>query len=232
VAPQAFGRVNTLLAAGTGVASLAALALVAWVAALPFRAARLTAAAAVALLAWLLLPLATETGLRDLARWLGEQGRARDLAALAMLDGMAGVALTVRGLWGTAGPRERALLRWMPPLTTPLAVFALCVIATQSVDALDFGTLRLLVAGASLAAVFALGALLAAAMPALAARIELRLVIALATALAAAWLAALASSPPAGTAPTVDVVALGTLLAGALLIVIAGFLREHWRSRR
>ncbi len=223
---------NALLAASGALSLLAALGLAAWVAALPSWAARLAAAAAVALLAWLLLPLATETGLRDLARWLGEQQRARDLAALATLDGMAGIALAVRGLWGTAGPRERALLRWMPPLTTPLAVFTLCVVATQSVDALDFGTLRILVSGASLAAAFALGALLAAAMPALAARLELRLVGALATVLASAWLAALASSPPAGTAPTVDVVALGTLLAGALLIVIAGFLREHRRSRR
>jgi hypothetical protein len=224
--------VNALLTAAVALSLLATLGLAAWTSALPSMAARLAAAATVALLAWLLLPLATETGLRDLARWLGEQERARDLAAFATLDGMVGVALTVRGLWGTAGPRERALFRWMPPLTTPLAVFALCVVATQSVDTLGFGTLRILVAGACLAAVFALGALLAAAMPALAARLELRLVGALATVLAAAGLAALASSPPAGTAPTVDVVALGSLVVGALLVVAAGFVRERRRSRR
>jgi len=224
--------VNAQLAAATALSSLAALALVAWVAALPSSILRLGAAASVALLGWLLLPLATETGLRDLARWLGEAGRARDLAAFATLDGMLGAALAVRSLWGTAGRREQALLRWLPPLTMPVAVFALCVFASQSDHAVGFDALRVLVAAGCLAMVFALGAMLAVAMPALAARLELRLASALLTLPVAAWLAALASAPPAGTAPTVDLVALGTLLAGALLVVAAGFLRERWRSRR
>lgn len=223
---------NALLAAAAALSALAALSVVAWVASLPSVLARLVAAAAVALLGWLLLPLATETGLRDLTRWLGEPERARDLAAFATLDGMAGIALTVRGLWGTARPREEALLRWMPPLTTPLAVFAPCVLAAQSVDTLAFGTLRILVTAASLAVVLALGALLAAAMPARAARLELRLAGALLMLLVAAWLAALASAPPAGTAPTVDVVALGSLVVGGLLVAAAGFVRERRRSRR
>lgn len=212
--------------------SVAALALVAWVAALPSSMLRLGAATSVALLGWLLLPLATETGLRDIARWLGESERSRDLAALATLDAMLVLALAVRSLWGNAGRIEQALLRWLPPLTTPLAVFALCVFASQSDHGFDFGSLRVLVAAACLAMVFALSALLAVPMPALAARLELRVVCALLMLGVAAWLAALASAPPAGNAPTVDLVALGTLVAGALLVIFAGFLREHWRSRR
>jgi len=221
--------VNAQLAAAVALSSLASLALVAWVAALPTTTARLVAAAMVALLAWLLLPLAFEIGLRDLTRWLDEQERARDLAAFATLDGMAGVALTVRSLWGTASRREQALLRWLPPLTAPLAVFALCVVATQSVDTLAFGALRVLVTAASLPLVFGFGALLAATMPALAARLELRLAGALVMLLVAA---ALASAPPAGTAPTVDLVALGSLIVGALLVAAAGFVRERRRSGR
>lgn len=223
---------NAPLTAAVVLSLLAALGLAAWIAALPSLIAQLAAAATFALLAWLLLPLATETGLRDLTRWLGDPERARDLAAFATLDGMAGIALTVRGLWGTAGPRERALLRWMPPLTTPLVVFALCVMATQSVDALAFDSLRIVVTAASLAVVISLGTLLAVAAPSPAARLELRLAGALLMVIVAAWLAALASSPPAGTAPTLDLVALGALVVGALLVAAAGFARERRRSRR
>jgi hypothetical protein len=223
---------NTLLAAAAALSALAALAVVAWFATQPSVMARLVAAGAIALLAWLLLPVATETGLRDLGRWLGESERTRDLAAFATLDGMAGIALTVRSLLGTAGRREQMLQRWMPPLTTPLALFALCVLVTQSVDTLAFGTLRILVTVASLAVVLAVGALLAAAMPARAARLELRLVVALLMLLVAGWLGALASAPPGGTAPAVDIVALGSLVVGGLLVAAAGFVRERWRSRR
>lgn len=223
---------NALLAVAAALSAVAALTMLAWVAALPSMLARSVVAAAVALLAWMLLPLATETGLRDLTSWLGEPKRARDLAAFAMLDGMAGIALTVRGLWGTARPREESLLRWVPPLTTPLAVFASCVLAAQSVDTLAFGTLRILVTSASLAVVLALGALLAAAMPARAARLEMRLAGASLMVLVAAWLAALASASPSGTAPPVDLVALGSLVVGALLVAAAGFVRERKRSRR
>jgi hypothetical protein len=224
--------VSAPLVAATLLASLAALSLLAWAAALPGAPARLVAASLLALLTWLLLPLALETGLRDLTLWLGEAERARDLAALATLDAMAGGALTVRALWGTASGREQALLRWSPPLTAPLAVFGACVIAAQSADTLAFGTLRVRVAAGVLAATFAGATLLAMATRAPAARLELRLAGALPMLPVAAWLAALASAPPGGTAPPLDLVALAAIAAGGLLVAAAGFVRERRRSRR
>lgn len=223
---------NALLAAATALSSIAALALMAWSATLPSWRTRLGASASIALLAWLLWPLAVETGLRDLARWLGEFERARELAALATLDGMLGLALTGRALWGTASQAEQALLRWLPPLTTPCAVFAFCVFVSQSDYAIDFGVLRSLVATVSLALLLIVGALIAAAMTARTARLELRLAASLLILAVAGWLAAIPRTPPTGVALSVDVVALGLLLCGALLILFAGFLRGYWRSGR
>jgi hypothetical protein len=224
--------VSALLAAAGAVALLTALGLLAWLATLPGRVPRLAAIGAVALMAWLLMPLAVETGLRDLARWLDEGDRVGNLAALGTLDGMVVAALAGRSLLGAGGPREQWLLRVLPPLGTPLAVFGLCVLAAYLIDAIAFDTLRVIVALACVPALLALTGLLCTVLPAPAARLELRLAAALLQIAATAVLAGFATAAPGGAAQAVDGAALAAVLVAAVLVGAAGFAWERRRARR
>jgi hypothetical protein len=224
--------VSALLAAAGTVALLTALGLVAWLATLPSRVPRLAAIGAVALMAWLLMPLAIETGLRDLARWLGEGDRVGNLAALGTLDGMVVAALAGRGLLGAGGRREQWLLRVLPPLATPLAVFGLCVLVAYLVNAVAFDALPGIIALACVPALLALTVLLRSVLPEAAARLELRLAAALLQVVAAAVLAGFATAAPGGAAQAVDGVALAAVLVAAVLVGAAGFAWERRGSRR
>jgi hypothetical protein len=223
--------VNPLLA-GAGVVMLASVvALVAWLAALPGGVRRLVAAAACSLLAWVLMPVALETGLRDLAGWLAAPDRARDLAALGTIDGMATAGLATRALWGVGGPRERRLLDTLPPLGAPVAVFGSCLVVAYLVDTVDYGVLRMVVAAILGPAVLVLSGSVRVSITRPEGRLQLRLAAALLQVAAAAVLAGLVTVSPGGTAAALDGIALAAVLIAALLIAGGGMAWERRRSR-
>lgn len=222
---------NPLLA-GAGAVTLASLlALVAWLAAMSGGVRRLLAAAACSVLAWALMPVALETGLRDLAGWLAAPDRARDLAALATIDGMATAALAGRALWDAGGPRERRLLDAWPPLGLPLAVFGSCLLAAYLVDTVDYGLLRTIVAATLGPALLAVAGIVRVSIARPAGRLELRLAAALLQVAAAAVLASLVTASPGGTAPAPDATALAAVLVATVLIAGGGMAWERRRSR-
>jgi hypothetical protein len=223
--------VSSTLVAAT-VALLAALALLAWMAALPGWRSRLAAAAGFGLAVWPLMPIAIDTGLRDMEGALEAGGWARAVATLATLDAMVVATLATRRLWGESGRREQWLLQALPPAGTPIAAFGLCLLAAQSSDTLDFATLRTAVAVACVPALAALAALFGSAVPGANARLELRLVTALLLLVAAAVLAGFATAAPGVSAPSFDGAALGAIIATAAVVGAAGFAWERRRSRR
>ncbi len=223
---------SALLTASMAVAAAAGLALLAWLVTLPGWRQRLYVSAALALLVWWLVPLAVETGWRDLERWLARDDHARGLAALATLDSMAMLWLRSRQLWQSGGERWHRLATWWPPLTAPLAAFAFCAAVVQAIEGLAFDTLRVALAAASAPLLLGATAALTFAVPDRFARLELVLLGAVLLLLAGAVLAIAAAPQREGGTAAVDFGALAGILTAAVLVAVAGYVRAGRKRRQ